>query len=158
MGEIVATGSKYSDEDRRRAVLEYSIYGVMSKVSKSTGIPEPTLSKWKNSDWWVSLRVEVETEKEEHILAQHTAIVEKVGEEIQDRLDNGDTQLVQGKPVKVPVKARDLALVGGISFDKRRLILNQPTSITDKSANMDVLLKQFEQIARESRDRIVSEQ
>ena len=58
--------------------------------------------------------------------------------------------------MKVPVKARDLALVGGISFDKRRLILNQPTS--DKSANMDVLLKQFEQIARESRDRIVSEQ
>ena len=53
MGDLVETGSKYSDEDRRRAVAEYCVHGTISQVSKATGIPGRTLSGWKNTDWWV---------------------------------------------------------------------------------------------------------
>ncbi|MCZ6686989.1 MAG: hypothetical protein O7C69_04730, partial [Gammaproteobacteria bacterium] len=52
-------GSKYTDEDRRRAVIEYCVHGVMSKVVKITGIPDTTLAHWKNkSDWWDTLVAE----------------------------------------------------------------------------------------------------
>jgi len=44
MSELVKSGSKYSDEDRRKAVVEYCVNGVMSKVSDCTDIPETTLS------------------------------------------------------------------------------------------------------------------
>ena len=159
MSELVGKGSKYTDEQRRQAVLEYAIYGSLTKVSKSMGIPRQTLSEWKRSaDWWERVYGEIQHEKEQHILAQHTAIVTKVGEEIQDRLEHGDTQIVQGEKVKVPVKARDLALVGGISFDKRRLILNQPTSISAKTGSMDALMDQFRKLAEANQAKIVSEQ
>ena len=39
MGELVNGRSRYSDADRRRAVVEYCISGLMTKVSESTGIP-----------------------------------------------------------------------------------------------------------------------
>ena len=35
MGELVHTGSKYSDAQRREACLLYSIEGVMTKVSST---------------------------------------------------------------------------------------------------------------------------
>ena len=56
------------------------------------------------------------------------------------------------------MKGRDTALVGAIAVDKRQLLLNKPTSITDKSESMKTLLERFEQLARESREKIVSEQ
>ena len=44
MGELVQGRSKYSDEDRRRAAVEYCVSGLMTKVSECTDIPETTLS------------------------------------------------------------------------------------------------------------------
>ena len=60
----------------------------MSKVSKSLGIPEPTLSQWKNSDWWVSVTNEVQTEKQEVIVAGLGRIAVKAIAETEDRLDH----------------------------------------------------------------------
>ena len=65
MGSLTKQGSKYTDEDRRRVAVEYLITGNMKKVAKSTGIPETTLSGWKQSEWWDGLVVEVRTEKGE---------------------------------------------------------------------------------------------
>jgi hypothetical protein len=150
MGELVESGSKYTDEDRRIAVVEYAVHGVMSKVSKSTGIPETTLSSWKRSDWWVGQVAEFRTQIEEAILSNNLKIATRAGEEIIDRIDNGDTQIVQGKPVKVPVKARDLAVVGGISQDKARVQLGQPTSISSNTTEkLAALAEHFRKLASE---------
>lgn len=157
MSELVPTGSRYTDEQRRQAVMEYAICGVMSHVSRNLNIPEPALCQWKQSDWWESLSKEVQTPKEEHILAQYTEITTKAGEVVMDRLENGDVRLVGGERVRVPVSARDASIIGGISFDKRRLVLNQPTSISVKSDNLEELASQFRDLARRSQEKVVSE-
>ena len=132
MGNLVETGSKYTDEDRRRAVLEYSLTGSLTKVASRTGIPRKTLSDWKNkSDWWVEVIAKVRHQKEAIIRANDEEVIDKAHREIVDRLDNGDVQLVRTKNGvelhRVPVKAKDAAIIKGISDDKRRLSLNQPT-------------------------------
>ena len=75
MSKLVGQGSKYTDGDRRRAVVEYCTNGVMARVSDITGIPDTTLSHWKNkSDWWDNLVAEVRNEINDKILAQNLEI------------------------------------------------------------------------------------
>ncbi len=60
MSDLVGPGSKYTDEDRRRAALEYALTGSLTKVAKRTDIPRKTVSDWKNkSDWWVEVSAKV---------------------------------------------------------------------------------------------------
>ena len=149
MGELVESGSKYNDEDRRRAVVEYAVHGVMSKVSKATGIPETTLSSWKRSDWWESQLVEVRTQIEEAILSNNLKIATRSGEEILDRIDNGDHHIdKEGNTIRIPVKARDLSAIGGISQDKARVQLGQPTSTSSNTTEkLAALAEQFKKLA-----------
>jgi len=73
MGKLVASRSKYTDDQRRQAV---GVSGLMTKVSESTGIPETTLATWKNkTDWWDDLVVAVRSEINEVILAQTSSRV-----------------------------------------------------------------------------------
>ena len=107
-GPLVETGSGYSDSQRREACLLYSIEGVMTRVSRALNIPQQTLSEWKNhSDWWPELTAEVRSEKEDHIAAQLTKIVELASAETIDRLENGDVYVHQGEITRAPIKAKD---------------------------------------------------
>ena len=165
MSDLVGPGSKYTDEDRRRAALEYSLTGSLSKVAERMGIPRKTISDWKNkSEWWVEVSAKVRHQKEAKILADNEEIIDKAHREIVDRLDNGDVQLVRTKNGvelhKVPVKAKDAAVIRGISDDKRRLSLNQPTAITGNSTDMKTLANEFAKLSdemnRERNRRVVS--
>jgi len=154
MSDLVGQGSKYTDEDRRKVALEYSLTGSLSKVAKRTGIPRKTISDWKNkSDWWVEVSAKVRHQKEAKILADNEEVIDKAHREIVDRLDNGDVQLVRTKNGvelhRVPVKAKDAAVIRGISDDKRRLSLNQPTAITGKSVDMKALANEFRKLSQQ---------
>jgi len=59
MGELVKRGSKYSDQQRREAVLEYSVCGSLTKASESTGVSRRTLADWLKSEWWGQLTAEL---------------------------------------------------------------------------------------------------
>ena len=160
MGNLTKQGSKYSDEDRRRVVLEYSITGSISKVAKSTGIPRRTLNDWKKTDWWDDVAATVRHEKEAKILADNERIMDLAQREIEDRLENGDVQLVRTKDGvqehRVPVKAKDVSIIKGIADDKRRLSLNQPTSIKGDTQSIEQLAEYFEKISQEHRFRQVN--
>ena len=129
MSELVKQGSKYTDEERRRAVLEYALCGSVTKVAKSMGIPKRTVNDWKKTDWWDELDAKVRHEKNDQILANNEEILDLAQRELVERLENGDTQLVRTKDgvklYRVPVKAKELAIIGGVSFDKRQIALNQ---------------------------------
>ena len=99
MGDLVPSGSKYTDADRRAAVVEYIVLG-----NDAEGVPE-----------YVELRT--------------------------------------------PIKGRDLVIITGVTQDKARTQLGQPTRISSSSEGMQDLLKQFEQLAQQSREKtVVSEQ
>ena len=154
MGELVNGRSKYSDDKRRQAVVEYCVNGLMTKVSESTGIPETTLATWKNKTvWWDDLVVSVRSEINDRILANNLEIATKAGERVLDSLEYGDEKLVWDKNkneyVKILVKptGKDASVMGGISQDKARVQLNLPTSITGKAESIDDLAKKFNQLA-----------
>ena len=151
MSNMVGPGSKYTDEDRRRAIVEYLVNGNMTKVAKSTGIPRTTLSEWKQTEWWDNLVGEVRHEKEAEIQAQFSKIIEKSCEETLDRLENGDEVHTKDGIKRMKMKGRDLATVGGIIFDKLQLSLNRPTAISSKSgeAHLVELQARFKQIAKD---------
>ena len=145
MSDLVGPGSKYTDEDRRTAVLEYSLTGSVKEAAKRADIPRTTISDWKKTAWWEEMLVKVRHEKEARILADNERIMDLAQREIEDRLANGDVQLVRTKDGvkehRVPVKARDAAVIKGIAEDKRRVQLNMPTSITAKQGTKEHIEK-----------------
>ena len=150
MSELVGQGSKYTDEDRRRAVVEYFVIGNMAKVSTSTGIPESTLCEWKKTDWWDAVTGEVRSEKGEEFDANLTKLMDSAFEQTQDRVDNGDYRVnKEGEPFRVPMGGRDLAIVGATVYDKQRLHRNQPTSIQSDSRSIAEISAYFRHISAE---------
>jgi len=167
MGELVNGRSKYSDEDRRRAVVEYCVSGLMTKVSTVTGIPDTTLATWKNkSDWWEELTATVRSEISERILAQNLTNATSASEALADRIKNGDQKLLKVKKaikhddgsVEVsedyelraePMKGRDLAVVTGIVQDKAMRGMGLPTHIHQSSdAQRKSFIEEFREIHR----------
>ena len=49
--------------------------------------------------------------------------------------------------MRAPMKGRDSAWVGAVTFDKLRLSLNLPTSIQDKSTDMKALANEFRKLS-----------
>ena len=138
---LVETGSKYTDEQRRKAIALYVSKGLMSAVSRDTGIPESTLCEWKNkSGSWDTALEEVRNEIGDRILAQNLQIAEKSNERVTDSLENGDEKLVWD-PVKkehvikrVKPTGKEASVMGGIAQDKARTQMGQPTTINSNKS------------------------
>jgi len=157
MGDLVETGSKYTDEDRRRVVVEWCLHGNQMAIERNIGIPNTTISHWRlHSDWWDEEVAKVRDEINEQILAQNLTNAIKAGEALADRIQNGDQKLLKVKKAikhedgsvemsedyelrAEPMKGRDLAVSGGIVQDKARIQLNLPTSISSNQATSEQL-------------------
>ena len=149
MSELVPTGSKYTDEDRRNAVTHFLVMGNMSKVADTIQIPRSTLVQWKNeSDWWDELYGKLRHEKGEEIDANMSRLIDASFEQAQDRVEHGDYVLAKdGSLVRKPMNGRDLITAGAIVYDKQRLHRNEPTRITGDSETVAQLKAQFEALA-----------
>lgn len=131
-----SNGSQYTDEDRRRALVEFSIIGHTPTVSKNLNIPESTLKDWKKTEWWEEAYNAIRLENKELIESKVTGLIVSGFDAMQDRMTNGDYHLLKdGSKIRVPVKLRDAATATGISFDKLRLLNNEPTSIKAESTD-----------------------
>ena len=142
----VDKGSKYTNQQRREAVIEYGIHGNMTKVAEVTGIPDATLSNWKrHTDWWDMMLGEVRNEISDRILPQNLQIAERANERVLDSLENGDEKLIwdktKGEHVITRVKptGKDASVMGGIAQDKARVQMNLPTSITDNRSTEEAI-------------------
>ena len=132
-----SNGSQYSDEDRREAAAHYVLLGNAQKVSELTNIPHRTINDWRQKDWWVALTATIRLEKSDEIDASITRILDSSTEQLLDRIEHGDEVSVdkEGNVLKLAMKGRDLATVFGITFDKRQIIRNLPTSIKAESTD-----------------------
>ena len=102
----MSRGSRYSDNDRRKAVQEYLVCGSLAMVGEVTGIPRKTLADWSRSEWWDQLTAELRQERGEPELAGEDGEVAK-------------TKL--GRPTsykpEYAEQARKLCLLGGADQD-----------------------------------------
>ena len=81
---------------------------------------------------------------------RYAKIIEAAADELLDRLQNGDPVMdrTTGEIGRVPVKARDLAVAGGVTFDKMRLLDHQPTRIT-ATTDVSKLAEQFAALSQQ---------
>lgn len=131
-------GSHYTDQQRLEAVTVFAISGSMAEVSRRTGISESTLSGWRHAEWWPRMVEEVRTRKNAEIDAALTRVIEKAIRSIEDRLDNGDVVVVREQQLRVPVRAKDAAIVAGVMFDKRQQ-LRAPQTMPTQAESLDRL-------------------
>ncbi len=149
----MATRNKrtYSEADKKAAALATLIHGSSVKAAKQLKIPGRTIRQWYKGDDWPALLESVRAEFEEVIQQKYSGVINASLDQLQDRIFNGDYAFnKQGELVRKPMSGKDLSVVNGISYDKLRLSLGQPTTIT---ANADERLKQlfakFEQAGKQ---------
>ena len=158
MNEIRVQGSKYSDEDRRMAVVEVYVKGNAAAAGRSLNIPQRTICDWMASEWWQVVSAEVRSEINERILEANLAIAQRAQEAILERIEGGDYRAGRdGELTRVPVSARDLSIVGGIAQDKARVQQSMPTSISGNVGNdaIRALAEQFEELSRRHNEKVV---
>lgn len=126
-----ATGSRYTDMDRREAAITYLVTGNLRATAKQTGVNERTLADWVKSDWWVPLLQTLHAEKGRELDGKMTQVIDAALHELSDRLANGDYKVGRdGTLIRVPVPAKDAAIVAAVMFDKRQILRNLPTQIS----------------------------
>jgi len=148
------SGSKYGNQERIEAIVNYTIHGSFKKAAKATGIPASTIRDWAKTEWWLEATALVRSEKEAELYAGFTRIIFIAIEKVEDALKNGEVKLVKTKEGyeerRVSPTAKDAAVIAGIFHDKKRLIENLPTSITQTDSNASIQAK-LEQVSRDLR-------
>ena len=142
--------TKHPREDRYKAAAALVATGNSKAASRESGIPASTIRHWsQNDDDFQMMCQEIRIEFGEKIQSKLAEIIDESADQTLDRIRNGDVirDPKTGELVRVPIKGRDLAIIGAVAFDKHRLILNQPTSITQSSSGLDAMVKKFEAIA-----------
>lgn len=150
MSDLVPTGSKYTDEDRRNAAMQYAITGKLTAVEQATGIPDATVQSWTKADWWEDLLQQARAVMEDEFRGKCHQVVEKATQVTLDRLENGDSVATKDGIKQIPMKGRDAAVIGAMYYDKLRLSLNLPTSISAGSGYknaMESLAQEFKRLS-----------
>jgi transposase-like protein len=149
--------ASYTDADKRQAVIEYWVTGTIRGAAKALGMPHETLAEWRRKEWWHDMTQEVRDDVEDRIEADLVEILTLSTTRVKDGLREGDEKLVWDKEkqkhvkIKVLPTAKEAAVITGISFDKRRLSMNMPTSISAQSGEkqMAALMSQFQKLAQD---------
>jgi hypothetical protein len=152
LSDLYRANGKWTPEQKIQAATAMMITGTSKKAQDLTGIPAATIRWWATqASWWPELMKAVRKEKDEELDAMQTSLIHKAGEEIMDRLENGDEHVTKdGDIVNKKVSGRDAAIIHGTLFDKRALNRGNPTSRTEKtdSEALDQLAVQMEQFTR----------
>ena len=142
---------KYTLEDRHRAAASLISCCNSIAASRECGIPASTIRGWRQHDLpFQEICQELMAEIGESMKFRYAQIIEASADELLDRIQNGDPVMdrTTGEITRIPVKARDLAIAGGVTFDKMRLLDHQPTRIT-ATHGVEALAKQFEQLSEQ---------
>lgn len=143
MGEMVPSGSQYTDEQRQQAIAIYAINGTASSVSRELNIPETTLCMWRKTDWWHAGLEEIRSANQD----RQVSLYHKLTEKALEKADKGIDQLGDDLSAS-DIKA--LVVTGATATDKARLLLNQPTSISSKQDGMAELAAKFEELSKQN--------
>ena len=147
---LVPTGSKYTDEDRRQAVVLYLTLGTNIAVAKEIGCDDSTISRWRETDWWQQEQQKVAAEIEDEFRAKLRGVALEGTELALESIRNKD------------VKGKDAMVIAGIAYDKLRLSENRPTTITAASGGIQAKLEQLAdrtlELEHQRKAKLVSEQ
>ena len=150
----------HSNSEKEEAVAAWIASGTYSGAARVCGVNQVTIRSWhKNQpDWWDKVAVRVREENEERHRANLTKIMDKCSKEILDRLENGDEHInSKGEKHLIKVKAQPLAVILGITSEKRALSLGLPTSIAGKPHSDKDRLAELKRVGLAARDRAIKD-
>jgi hypothetical protein len=111
---------QYTESERREAVREYLLRGSYVAVEEALGVPRQTVAGWKHDqrEWWEKTVAQLIVEIEGDYRPGWVRVLGKAVEAMEDRLDHGDTKVTKEGAIKVPVSAKEAAVIAGIAADK----------------------------------------
>lgn len=112
-----------------KAAVLYSIHGSSNIVANLTGTPERTIRDWMKSGEFQATLAECHKETSTKLQAKMKNIIADAYDRLHERVNNGDVKAIKTESgvelVNVPVTAKDLAIVAGVTIDKAMLISGQ---------------------------------
>lgn len=158
MGEL---RTHYTDEQKETAVRCYLAGGSYAKAEALSGVKKEAIALWKhrNPEWWEEMVQKISAEMEQETQSGWRRVLGKALNVMEDRLENGNHQLIQFKGAdgkvetrleRVPVPAKDAVVIGGIAADKLRVSMGLPNRITGKVEDND-RLEELRKLAEASR-------
>lgn len=148
---VGAVNKHWSESQRIEAVQAFVMFGKVPTVAAMTGIPKGTIAQWKIQQWWKDLESEIRNSDDIELSGKLKRVVDKSIGVIEDRLELGDFYYDQksGEVRRKPVSLRDAHIVAKDMIDKKRILENKPTAITEHKIE-DRLLdlkRKFEEFA-----------
>lgn len=149
---------QHTPEDRYKAAAALVASGNSIAAGKQVGLPASTIRHWAQHDIdFQAMCQEVRTEFGETIKSKLAQIINAANDQTLDRLQNGDVirDSRTGELVRIPIKGKDAAIIGAVSFDKLRLAESQPTSIVqheNTTEKLQRLADQFRTISQRSEE------
>lgn len=146
-----SVGKWWSQGQKIEAVQAYIVFGKAPQVEAVTGIPRGTIAQWRTQEWWKELESELRSEDDIELSGRLKRTLDKSLEVVTDRLEHGDFSYDQktGTLIRKPVSMRDAHQVTKDLIDKRRVLDNKPTHITENRVEdrLLVLAQKFEEFA-----------
>lgn len=123
-----ASGKWWGENDKISAVTTWLALGSIPLTAAATGIPKDTLNRWKYSDWWKQLTIDIKNEENLQLNGRLKKIVDKALLVVEDRLENGNHQLNQktGEIIRVPVNLKDSLKAANDLLERKDIIEDKP--------------------------------
>jgi len=138
----------YTRDEKYEAAVYYMLYGNMNEVSKNLNIPYQTMVGWVKRDPVFQEMYELAVENaKKKFDAKTSYLIDQSLEVIERRLKLEMEDLKAGKST-MPLS--HLSSTMAVLFDKRQLMRNAPTSITEKKSvdHLKDLANAFNDIAK----------
>ena len=148
-------GSQYSREQIRKAAADYVVTGSVTDTARNNAIPPSVLYDWRQTEWWVELTHCIREENSDELDGALSGLIQDAVAAARERIQNGDHKLLKMKGesgdrvelVRVPVSAKDAAITAAVALDKRQLLRNLPTQITESGSGLRALQEQLRQLS-----------
>lgn len=144
----------YSDSQKLEAVTTYLALGNLVLTASVLKIPEFTLRKWKQGEWWKEIEGELSVQEDIQLSSRLKRIIDTTLSAAEDRIQNGDWiyNNKEGCLMRKPVNLRDVHKVTMDLVDKREHLSSKQTPQVSLEALDDRLVKLAEKFAEIARN------
>lgn len=80
----------WSDNQKLECVQTYLLTGNAAMTGRMLKIPEDTVRRWKQTQWWMDIEADLRIQDTLMTTARQKKIIDKTFEVVEDRLENGD--------------------------------------------------------------------
>ena len=134
-----------------RMITMYAAGTGLKTACELTGLTYRTVERWRQAPWFIECVKIARDRIDDQLDNKFTGIIQKGAAKLNDQLEHGDwIRNKDGSMDRMPVNAKDTAIITSIIFDKRNLLRGKPTNIAEnKSSNerLSELQARFKQFA-----------